>query len=56
MESYKAKMDEIEADKKEEEDLGPKFPIDHITELDFHDKRLGLHPICLIVSKFYKSC
>ncbi|CAM4769077.1 unnamed protein product [Rotaria magnacalcarata] len=49
MEIYKLRMDEIEADKDKEEEMGPRFPIDHIAEIDFHDKIVGRHPICLTV-------
>ncbi|CAF0809708.1 unnamed protein product [Rotaria sordida] len=49
MELYRMKMAEIEAAKNEEKELGPRFPSDHITELEFHHKMVGRHPLCLII-------
>ncbi|CAF0848442.1 unnamed protein product [Rotaria sp. Silwood1] len=49
MKFYKAKMAEIKEAKDEEKELGPKFPIDHIIELEFHHKMVGRHPLCLII-------
>ncbi|CAF1169688.1 unnamed protein product [Adineta ricciae] len=58
MKFYQTKMEEIEDMKKDEENLGANFATEHIKEVKFEDKIVGLHPICLFVHEngsYHKS-